>query len=382
MDFSLTPAQRLVRDEIVGFARAELNDGAAERDRVKEFPHALWRRCGDLRLQGLLVPEKLGGRGLDALSAVIALEALGYGCEDGGLSFAIGAHLLACVVPVWKHGTDAQQQRYLPGLSDGTLIAANAMTEPDSGSDAFALTTRATRDGEGFRLTGAKTFTSNGPVADVIVTYAATEPGKGFHGGVTAFIVARDTAGVRTGQAFDKLGLRSCHLGEVVFDNAYVPADAVLGSVGGGGAVFAQSMEWERVCLAAVHVGTMERLLNHTVQHARRQRVDGQPIGKSQGVSHAIAGMKVRLEAARLLTYRAASRLEHCRDVSMDASIVKLFVSEALVATAHDAMRTFGAEGVRSGHAVERVLRDAVASTLYSGTSEIQRNIVARWLGL
>jgi alkylation response protein AidB-like acyl-CoA dehydrogenase len=382
VDFSLTPDQRLLRDEIVSFARDELNDGAAERDREHRFSHELWRKCGAKRLQGLLVPADYGGRGLDPLSAVVALEALGYGCHDGGLAFAICAHLLACAVPIWKHGSEEQKRRYLPGLSDGTLIAANAMTEPGSGSDAFALATRAEPDGDGFRLTGSKTFTSNGPVADLLVTYAATAPGKGYYGGVTAFLVPRTTPGCRTGQTFDKMGLRTCPLGEVVFDGAYVPADAVLGRVGGGGSIFAESMDWERVCLVAVHVGTMERLVERAIKHARTRKAFGQAIGKFQGVSHRIVDMKVRLEAARLLTYRAASRLGRCRDVALDASITKLFVSESLVATALDAVRTFGASGVLAEHEVERALRDAVASTVYSGTSEIQRNIVARWLGL
>jgi alkylation response protein AidB-like acyl-CoA dehydrogenase len=382
MDFSPTEDQRRLREEIVSFARRELSEGAAERDSEHRFPRELWRKCGELRLQGLSVPEGYGGRGLDPLSTAIAIEALGYGCPDGGLVFAICAHLLACVVPIDKYGTEEQKRRYLPGLSDGTLIAANGMTEAGSGSDAFAMATRAERDGDGYRLNGCKIFTSNGPVADLVFAYAMTEPAKGYHGGISAFLVPTDAAGFRTGQTFKKMGLRTCPMGEVVFDNMYLPADAVVGQVGAGGIIFAESMEWERVCLVAAHVGTMERLLEQTIRHARTHKVKGQPIGKSQGVSHRIADMKVRLEAARLLTYRAASRLDRCRDVAMDASIAKLFASESLVAVAQDAVQTFGLYGVLEDAEVERALRDAVASTLYSGTSQIQRNIVARWLGL
>jgi alkylation response protein AidB-like acyl-CoA dehydrogenase len=379
MDFSLTPEQQQLRKEIVAFSRTELNAGAAERDRDAVFPLELWRRCGSLRLPGLMVPEGYGGRGLDSLSTALALEALGYGCQDGGLTFAVCAHLLACVVPIWKHGGEEQKRRLLPGLCDGTLIAANGMTEPDSGSDAFAMTTRAEPDGDGFRLNGRKIFVSNGPVADVIMTYAATDPAKGFHGGITAFVVRRDTPGFRVGQVFDKMGLRTCPMGELVFDNAYVPAQDVIGKAGGGATIFAQSMEWERICLVAAHVGTMERLLEQAVARARKA---GSRNGHAQGASHRIADMKVRLEAARLLTYRAASRLDSSRTIAMDASITKLFVSEALVATAGDAVDLLGECGVLTENEAERAFRDAVAGTIYSGTSEIQRNIVARWLGL
>jgi len=382
IDFSLSAEQQRLRDEIVAFARADLNAGTADRDRDQVFPHDLWLKCGERRLPGLLVPEEYGGLGLDAVSATVALEALGYGCGDSGLNFAICAHLLACVVPIWKHASEAQKQQYLPGLSDGSIIAANAMSEPGSGSDAFAMTTRAEPDGDGFRLNGSKTFCSNGPCADIVVTYAATNAEKAYHGGITAFIVPCDTAGFRAGPPFNKLGLRTSHMSDVVFDNAWVPASAVLGGVGAGGGIFAQSMDWERACLGAIHVGGMHRLLELCTARARTFKVSGEPIGKSQGVSHSIANMKVRLDASRLLVHRAASRLERARDVSMDAAIAKLFVSEAMTTTAREAIAIFGESGVIEGHASERALRDAVAGTIYSGTSEIQRNIISRWLGL
>jgi alkylation response protein AidB-like acyl-CoA dehydrogenase len=216
----------------------------------------------------------------------------------------------------------------------------------------------------------------------VVITYAATDPVKGYYGGITAFIITRDTPGFRTGTPFDKLGLRTSHMSEVIFDNALVARDAVLGGVGGGSSIFAQSMDWERVCLGAIHVGAMQRLLELSVARARTRRVDGEPIGKSQSVSHAIADMKVRLESARLLMYQAAMRLDRAADVSMHAAIAKLAVSEAFTANARTALRIFGDEGVVQGHETERVLRDSIASTIYSGTSEIQRNIIARWLGL
>ena len=382
MDFSLSPAQQELREEVTAFAKAELAAGAAERDRDETFPRDLWRKCGELRLQGLPVPTEYGGRALDSLSVAIALEALGFGCDDAGLAFSICAHLLACVVPIWKHGSAAQKALFLPQLCDGSLIAANAMSEPNSGSDAFSMLTTAAADGDEFVLNGTKTFCSNGPVADVILTYAITDQARGYHGGVTAFIVHANTPGCRSGPAFSKLGLRSSPMSDVIFENVRVKADCVLGRVGSGSTIFSQSMEWERICLGAIHLGAMRRLLDLAVHFARTHRVDGQAIGKSQGVSHRIADMKVRLETSRLLVYHAASRLGHRPDIGLDASISKLFVSESYVAVADAAARILGIDALAGESETGRALRDSLAGTIYSGTSEIQRNIIASWLGL
>jgi alkylation response protein AidB-like acyl-CoA dehydrogenase len=382
MDFALSEEQRALRDSIVRFAREQLNDRLVERDRAAAFPRELWKRCGSMGLLGLPAPESVGGSDADPLTCAIALEALGYGCRDGGLVFSICAHLLACVVPVWKHGSEAQRGRYLGGLCDGSLVGAHAITEPDSGSDTFSMRLRAERDGEGWRLNGSKTFISNGPVADVVIVFAITDAEKRFHGGVTAFLVDRETAGFGRGQSFAKMGLRTSPVGELTFENAFVPDAAVLGSVGGGSAVFGTAMEWERALLVAAHVGTIERLLETSVAYARGRSQFGQPIGKFQAVAHKIADMKVQLEAARLLVYRTASRLGVSRSIALDSSIAKLFVSETLVRAALDAVQLHGGYGFMEEYEVERALRDAVGSTIYSGTSEMQRNIIARWLGL
>jgi alkylation response protein AidB-like acyl-CoA dehydrogenase len=382
MDFSLSEEQRILRANIVRFARDVLNPGAAERDRDQTFSRELWKKCADIGIQGLPVPEKYGGSGFDPLSCAMALESLGYGCKDGGLVFSLCAHLLSCVVPIWKHGSEAQKQRYLPGLCDGRLIGVHAMTEPNSGSDAFALRTKAEAEGQGFRITGTKTFISNGPVADVVIVFATTDPQKGYHGGITAFLVERGTAGFSSGAKFEKMGLRSSPIGELVFDGARVPNEAVLGDVGAGSAIFTASMDWERICLFASHVGAMERLLETSIAYARTRSQFGKSIGKFQAVSHRLADLKVQLEAARLLVYRAAWRLEHARNASLDASIAKLFASESLVAAALSTVQVHGGYGFMTEYEVERALRDAIGSTLYSGTSEMQRNIIARWLGL
>jgi alkylation response protein AidB-like acyl-CoA dehydrogenase len=382
MDFALSEEQRILRDNVVRFARDELSADVVERDREQVFSRDLWKRCGELGIQGLPVPEDHGGSGLDPVSCAVALEALGRGCADGGLVFSLCAHLLACVVPLWKHGSDAMKDRYLRGLCDGSLVGCHAITEPGSGSDTFSMRTRAERVDGGWRLDGVKTFISNGPVADVAVVFAMTDAAKGFHGGLTGFLLHRSMPGFSAGQKFEKMGLRTSPVGELVLQGLFVPDDAVLGKVGGGAAVFGTAMEWERVLLVAAHVGTMARLLDMCVQYARTRQQFGQPIGKFQAVSHKIADMKVHLEAARLLAYQAAWKLGRSRDIALDAAITKLFVSESLVKSALDAVQLHGGYGFMTEYEVERALRDAVGSTIYSGTSEMQRNMIARWIGL
>jgi alkylation response protein AidB-like acyl-CoA dehydrogenase len=382
MDFSFTEEQQSLRQNIIRFAQEKLNEAVVERDREQRFSRELWRKCGEIGLQGLPVPEEYGGSGLDALSSAIALEAFGYGCHDGGLVFSLCAHLLSCVVPLWQYGNEEQKQRYLPGLCNGTLIGVHAMTEPGSGSDAFGLRTKAEPDDTGFRINGTKTFISNAPIADLVIVFAMTDSNKGYYGGVTAFLVENGTPGFVVSQKFEKMGLRTSPIGELVFEDVHVPAEAVLGGVGAGSTLFTRAMDWERICLFAGHIGTMERLLEQSIAYARTRAQFGQPIGKFQAISHRIVDMKVQLEAARLLTYRAAWRLGRVKNVSVDASMAKLFVSESLVKAALDTVQIHGGYGYMTEYELERALRDAVGSTIYSGTSEIQRNIIARWLGL
>ena len=382
MEFSISPEQQAIHNEIVNFAQRELNDGTRHRDQARLFDRNLWRKCGGLKLQGLAAPPEFGGRGLDSLSTAMALEALGYGCFDGGLVFALAAHLLAVVVPLWKHGSDEQRRAYLPRLCDGTWIGANAMTEPKSGSDVSSITTSAVPTTNGFRLTGVKALITNAPLADVALVFAVTDLQKRFHGGLTAFLVETASSGVVRPEANRMMSVRSCGVGEIHLNDTFVPSQAVLGGVGGGSAVFATAMNWERTCLFAAHVGSLERLLERAMERARTRRQSGQAIGKFQSVSNRVADMKVHLEAARLLVYQAAWRLERSKSVAMDASIAKLFTSESLLQAAIDVVRIYGGSGLFEECELERELRNAVATTLYSGTSDIQRNIIARWLGI
>ena len=382
MDFELTADQQQLHADTLRFAKEELKDDVVARDREHVFPRDLWHKCGQRRLQGLPVPEALGGGGRDPLSTTVALEALGYGCGDAGLGFSIGAQLATASVPLWKFGTPAQQSRYLKGFCDGSIVGVGALSEPGAGSDAAAIATTARSEGSGFIINGLKRYISDAAVADVIIVYAMTDRDKGFHGGMTAFLVDSKLPGFEVTRTFAMMGMRTAPIGEIALKDVKVPADAVLGGLGGGGTVFQTAMDWERVFLMASQLGMMQRLLDRSVQHARTRKQFGQPIGKFQAVGHRLVDLKIKLEAARLLVYRAATRLERSKTVSLDAAMAKLFASETSVEAALDAIRTFGASGYVVDTELERALRDAVGSTIYSGTSDIQRNIIARWLGM
>ncbi len=382
MELSLTTEQKLIQDNIIGFARKELNKNVPERDRHEQFLPELWKKCAEQKLTGLPVEEKYGGAGLDPVSSVLALEALGYGSDDGGLNFSVCAHLLACVVPLWKYGTEEQKKKYLPELCNGKKVAVNAMTESSSGSDVFSMKTTATKTDKGYLINGTKTFCSNGPVGDLILVYASTDESKGYYGGITGFIVDKNAKGYSVGQKYEKMGLRSSGISEVIFENVLVGEEDVLGGVGGGATVFNHSMEWERTGMAACHLGTMRKLLERAIEYAQTRNSGAEAIGKKQAVAHRIANMKVALEAGSLLTYKAAHGLEKSKENMIHAASAKLFVSEAYVTAAMDTMQIFGGNGYMTEYGIERIVRDALGSTIYSGTSDIQRNIISRLLGI
>ena len=381
MDFSLTEDQKRYREELVRFARAELNEDLIRRDADEAFDREAWKRCAAVGIQGLPVPEEYGGGGADPLTVMVAMEALGYGCRDNGLLFSLNAHIWSCEMPLVTFGTEEQKRRYLPGLCDGSLIGVQAMTEPGSGSDAFSLETSATPTGDGYVLRGTKTFITNAPVADLFVAFARTDPDKGL-AGLCAFLIDRETGGVSTGPPIHKMGLRTSPMSEVVFDDAEVPASALLGPEGGGMAVFNSSIEWERSAILASAVGTMQRQLERCVEYTRERKQFGKPIGKFQSVANKIVDMKLRVETARLLLYRLGWLKGQGRKAGMDAALVKLYISECFVQSSLDAIQVHGAYGYTTDLEVERDLRDAIGSRIYSGTSEIQRAIAAGGLGL
>jgi alkylation response protein AidB-like acyl-CoA dehydrogenase len=381
IDFEPTDEQRRLREAIIEFARAELNGDLIGRDRNGSFSRDVWARCAEFGLQGLPVPAEYGGAGADALTIMLALEALGYACRDNGLIFSLNAQMWACETPLVKFGNDAQKRRYLPQLCNGSLIAGHAMTEPASGSDAFALTTTATRTNGGYVLSGSKTFVTNGPESDLFLVFATTDPKRGF-AGICAFLVERTTPGLTVGGALSKMGLRTSPMSELFLDQCELSGDQLLGKPGAGMGMFTSSMLWERSCILASTVGTMEHQLERTIEYARERRQFGQAIGSFQAVSHRIVDMKLRLETARLLLYRLGWLLDHGRPASLDSALAKLYLSESFLQSSLDALQVHGGYGYMTEYEVERDVRDAVGARIYSGTSDIQRNLVAHHLGL
>lgn len=379
MDFGWDPDQS-ERYERTRKAVAQAFDGRPRSTGPLDL-HRDWEVLGELGLLGLCVPASHGGGGLGALDTARQVEAFGRACPDTGLVFAASAQLFACTVPVLEFATAALRDRLLPGLSSGRLVAGNAMTETQAGSDVSRLSVTARRVPGGYVLDGEKSFVSNGPVSDVYVTYATTDPQAG-HLGVTAFVVERDTPGVSAGEPFDKLGLLSCPAGPVRFTDCFVPDDHVLGEPGSGAAVFQHSMGWERACLFAGYLGLLDRLIEQCVEHARGRRQFGRPIAANQAVANRIVEMKLRTESARLLLYRACWEMDRGRTSALSTGLSKLAVSEGAVASALDAVQVFGARGFLTDEGIETFLRDTVPSTIFSGTSDIQRILVAKELGL
>jgi hypothetical protein len=312
---------------------------------------------------------------------IAALEALGYACTDNGLIFSLNAHMWACQHPIARFGSDDQKSRYLPGLADGTLIGAHAMSEPGSGSDAFGLRTVAAKAGDVYRLQGSKTFVSNAPLADVFITFARSPGSTGFSG-LSSFIVDKDTPGLRVGRPLDKMGLHSSRMAEVFFDDCEVPETNLLGRQGLGMSVFTAAMELERSMILASTIGSMERTLERSIRYARERRQFDKPIGNFQAVAHTLVEMKLRLETARLLLYRLAWLIDIGRPAALDSALVKLYLSESYLATSVEALQIHGGYGYMTETGLESEVRDALAARLYSGTSEIQRNLAARHLGL
>jgi len=380
-ELDLTSEQYQLQQAAIEFARGTLGGSRVMADRNETFDREGWRACGRFGVLGMPVPEPYGGLGLGLSALLAVMEGLGYGTRDQGLLFSINAHLWTNSIPILTFGTEEQRQRYLPGLSSGALIGSNGASEPNAGSDVFSMRTRAIRDGDHYVLTGTKTFVTNGPVADLAVVYATVDPKLGAMG-ITAFIVERGTPGVTVGPPFDKMGLRTSPMAELVFDGCRIPASNRLGREGRGAQVFECSMEWERGCILATCLGAMRRQLEACIAHARSRKQFGRAIGKFQSVANKIVDMKVRLETCRPLVYRIGRMKDNGQAAMQEAAIAKLHVSECFVASSLDAIQLFGGYGYMTDQEVERDLRDAVGSTIYSGTNDIQRNIIASSLGL
>ncbi|QSB16790.1 acyl-CoA dehydrogenase family protein [Natronosporangium hydrolyticum] len=371
--------QVALRDGVVAAASALRADGPVD-DEASRFQEN-WQLLSKLGLLGLPFEETYGGLGQDLVTTMYVLEGLGEACRDGGLSFAATTAICSVGVPLNRFGTAAQKQRYLPRICAGAVIGAHAITESVGGSDALKMRTRARRDGDHFVLDGAKTFVSNGPVADLLMIYAATRPGGGALG-VTAFLVERDTPGLTVGQPIAKMGLATSPLSDVYLDQVRVPASQVVGRVGGGFLVLDYVMKREVLFSFIVNVGEMRHRVERCIGYARSREQFGQPIGSYQSVANRIVDMKIQTETARKWLYDAALTVAADRVATSDIAIAKLIASEANLETAVSAVRIFGGNGYMTEFGLERDVRNAVAGPIYSGTNEIQYNRIAAMLGL
>ncbi len=367
---------------VANWARAELHDpNLAERDLNCEFWSEGWAKISKQGLFASLASPQYGGRGRSLVATLLELEGLGLGCRDDGLVLAATSQVLTFGMALERFGSDAQKAEWMPSVIDGSCIGAFSMSEPDSGSDAFALTTSATKTDSGYVLSGEKAWVTLAPVADLFLVFASTCVDAG-RWGISAFLVPADTPGLAVGPNRPKMGLRTTPFANITFDNCYVDESALLGSEGSGASIFSASMEAERGFLLVGTVGALERVLDDVVDHARTREQFGQPIGAFQGVSHPIAEIKLGHESARLLMYKAAALQQDGSASMMAAALSKLAGSEAALSGALTSLEVHGARGYVTEYGVERDLRNLSGGVIYGGASGIQKNIIGRLLGL
>jgi alkylation response protein AidB-like acyl-CoA dehydrogenase len=373
-DGALDPRLLGVWTETVQRTRELLEPTAG--DGTDTFNPDRWKALAQVGIQGLPVATEYGGQGADPETIAATVDALGYACPDNGLNFTVGAHLWSAVIPLQRFGSDEQKARYLPGLCDGSLIGVQAMTEPGSGSDAYSLRTTATYDGDDVVLNGSKTFISNAPVADVFVVFASVDRDKGW-AGLCAFVVERGAPGLTVSKQLRKLGINSSPFGELHFDDVRVPADNVVGRKGGGMVVFTHSMDWERSFILGPALGTMRRQIERCASLA-----DECAPTNARLVRHKVGEMATRYAVTRLLFHRTAQRRGSTGTKLPDAAMLKLSLSEAWVQTCQDQIDVHAIAGRGDDWVAQADLQDALGSRIYSGTSQIQRDLVAQQLKL
>ncbi len=377
MDFELSPEENALREAVRGFARKDLASVAEKMDREEYFPQEVFRKAGELGFLGATLPEENGGSGLGYLAQAVILEE--FARVSPAFALTAGAHSNLCADNIARNANPDLRARYLPGLARGETIGALALTEPESGSDAMSIRTRAEKKGDEYVLNGSKLFITNGPVADVLLVYASTRPDAGSHG-ISAFIVEKGYPGFSVVRKLDKMGMRGSPTGELAFENVRVPAANLVGRENEGAKVVMSGLNVERAVLAAIPVGIMEECLALSLAYARERRQFGEPIGSFQLIQEKLANMYSRSLASRLLLYHALLAVSKNKRINREASTALTYGSESSTQVALDAIQIFGGNGYMRDYPVERLMRDAKLLEIGAGTSEIRRLVVAREL--
>jgi butyryl-CoA dehydrogenase len=374
MDLELTPEQTMLRDTARDLAAKVIAPAAAEIDRTHRFPKEIVARLSELGLLGVAVPERWGGAGMDNVSYALALEEISRGCASTGVIMSV-QNSLVCD-PILQSGNDEQRQRWLPALSAGKQIGCFALSEPEAGSDASAQRTTAARKGDGWVLNGTKNFITNAPVADVVVLFATTDAAKRAKG-ISAFVVPTSTPGLKVGPADDKLGIRGAPSAQIFLTDCAVGDEALLGAPGEGFKIAMRTLDGGRIGIAAQAVGIARAAFEDATRYALERKTFGQPIADHQAIQFKLADMCTEIDAARLLTWRAAVEKDRGGRHTTASSMAKLFASEVANRVAREAVQVFGGYGYLTDFPVERHFRDAKITEIYEGTSEIQRLVIA-----
>lgn len=374
MLFKTTEQQEMFRAEIREFAETEVKPQAAALDRNNEYPAETVRKMGEMGLMGLPWPREYGGAGKDMISYAIAVEELAR--ADGGTATILSAHVSLCSWPIFTYGTEAQKQKYLFPLAKGEKLGAFALTEPDAGSDAAGIATTAERQGDHYVLNGGKIFITNADKADVYVVFAVTNPGMGSHG-ISAFLVEKGWKGFTFGEHYDKMGIRSSSTAELIFDGTAVPVENRLGEEGQGLKIALSTLDGGRIGIAAQALGIAQGAFESALDYAKDREQFGQPICRQQSVAFKLADMATELRAARFLVYSAADRKQDGEPYGVESAMAKQYASDAAVRISEEALQIYGGSGYMKGMDVERAYRDAKICTIYEGTNEIQRVVIA-----
>jgi butyryl-CoA dehydrogenase len=374
MQFALSDDQAAVQKLAREFARDEVLPQAAAIDREHRHPVELVKRMAELGFLGIAVPDQWGGAGFDHVAYVLAMEEISRACASTGVIMSVNNSLVCD--PILRFGTDEQRKRWLTPLATGTLLGCFALSEPEAGSDAAAQRTTATRDGDDWVISGVKNWITNGPVADVCVLFTMNDRAAG-HKGITAFILPMDAKGVRTGPPDDKLGIRGSKSCQIFLDDVRLPHDHLLGEVGQGFKVAMSTLDGGRIGIAAQALGIARAVLEDSLAYAQTRKTFGKPIAQHQAIQWKLADMATELDAARLLTLRAAWLKDHKQPYGKEAAMAKLFASDVANRAAREGIQIFGGNGYVTEFPVERHFRDAKITEIYEGTSEIQRLVIA-----